>query len=1389
MKKINLLLLCGLVFLSLNAYSSPCTIKVHNLIRDRQYLKQAKSAEYQSAKQRAKEEGASEETIGKIEHLRSISTESNILMGAMELGNLEIAGKMVKISIGGEAVVVNDFMKLLPGYLNANFRKSKLSLILPEFGGLDLPQPKRIIKKTIHMGDHQEDVFIKEYEIILKNADGSSAGSANVAFVQNHAFMRYHFSKVYEADSSAPPLPGGENAKSDFYNQAYSLGVFNKAINEYYWELGSNIYIPHDYQAMLAARYMGPDPSVVPIIHNGGYHGDLWAHGYGGVGTHRDYSEKYRYGIPTGDSEGMDKIRRILGFSWDEYMHLVEQDGSFNLLKLTQTWVEPHNGITKTVSEGYQEELLLSRDDIFKLIHEQKGFGAKDGNQVYVFNNGVDLGPIKGTDNGLSMSNHASQNPLVSAKDQIKDPFVRYRVEELKSQNPKLGNKIEQYFLRGIDFGDELNSVAGKQKVIEAKAAMKESLQAILGLEVNPNKPIFTVFSRIVDQKNLTPFIENAKSIIDQGGQVVIGGPIGDSAGAESIRRLKEIIGQLNDSQKKQIKVISGDLLSPDGEKLINDGRVMDELKLMMMTGGDFFFITSKFEPCGLTDIESAWMGSFILARETGGLGKIESGMYYRWWDSSDFEGEILEARKLISQAIDLYKNSKDEFFDRIIKGMQQDFNWNDRFDILSAEIKFTAFKKIMNALESDIHHDRINSDQAKSILDEILMTLTSKELDEFYKIVLIREQYFLRSGIGLGILERYFLRYYRASVIPSNAVSTSTYTKFGVQLSGKRSTFRLYAPNNQKVELLLDDRNWTPIPMQEVEPGVFETSLHNLPQGVKYKYQLTDQSGNVSQRIDPYARYVRQGADIDDPISADGKPWHAVAIPAQKYAWKEKNFIPSEYEDILQVFPSTLFSGNEFPNWKDVAQHLVKNYKDTHNSILLEQAFHHNLHASMGFLPGAMFSPNYRFGTPEDLKWAIDYLHQNGFSVKLDFPFHPSKDWDTGLAGIAGGDELYLNNKSHPNWGSRYFDYAKPETRAFLTSWVRYWIEEYNIDGMRVDALASIMRKNFGDSDDWDQHDIFNEEAMEFFRELRGEIQAWRPTFQVLAEDSHYTPHRHLPIQQGGLGIDQKYEMGGMNAMRKELNKNPDDRDIYRFYDSLVTFYHDDVERPHMRLLHYLDSHDEAAFRGYDSEYPGVYFLEGIRDFGDDVARVEYSRMLNAHLRFSMPGSNISMVGNEFANVGVKKGGEVVGRSWNLSTPPNFELLNDPKRQKHLESIKAMHALKENHLALQTTHIQDAVMLKGDLDHQVGVVARFDNIQNPNQNETILAVMNISNHSHHRYAIPLPENHGQKDWQVIFSTDDPLFGGHGREIKVIGIENGELILSELPPRTYLLIK
>lgn len=1364
---------------SATASAGSCVLDVHRL----QHFPKLRIAPQKTSSTEAslRQAGVSETTIGKLRHIQAITTNPNIVMGAMEFGNLKLAEQLFKISVGGEAVVVNDFMNLLPQYLRENFKSSKLALVIPAFGGLDLSKGRVAHTFSFPMGGHREEVKIIEFDFKIKHADGSESVS-QVAFVQNHSFERYHHTKVYEADSAAWPLPGAQDAPTDFYNQAYTVGLFNKAINEYFWQRGANIYIAHDYQTVLAAKYMGKDPSAITIIHNGGYHGDLWAHGYGGAFSPRDYSYRAQ-GVPTGDPKGMDKIRDLLGFSWEEYLDLVEHDGSFNMLKLTRTWIEPHNGITKTVSQGYQEELSLSREEIYQLIRQQKGSEPLNPSDVYVFNNDIELGPIKGTDNGLSMENHAAQNPLLRAKDSVKDPFVAHRIEKLRATYPQDAKMIEEMFTQGIRFGENLDKASGRAQLKEAKAKMKRALQLTMGLEPDPKRPLITVFSRIVDQKNLGPFVENINRIIDEGGQVVIGGPIGDNAGGAIINRMKQIIDQLPPEKRKHVALISGDQYNESGDMIIRDGRVMDELKVMMMTGGDYFFITSKFEPCGLTDIESAWMGSMIIARQTGGLGKIESGLYYKWWDSSDYGGEIEEAWKTVKDAIHLYKNHPEEYLDRVIAGMTQRFDWNERFDILMGEIQFTGLKKLMNSLDDEIQQGSTASPVAKRALEEVLETFDLKILDEFFHVSMIREQYFAKQGYSLGIMERHFIYWYRQQFLPQALMGSEAFAKQGAKVEKDAVTFSLYVPNVYNVEVLTDRNNWKPVSMAEVRPGHFEITLPKHQAGDKYHFRVTHQNGDQHNRIDPFAKYVRQGDIGEHPLDADGKPWYAVIEESKAYDWKVKNFTPKANEDILQVFPSTLIEGEAWPNWREVAQYIVKHYKQTHDSILLEQVFHHNLHQSMGFLPGAIFSSNYRFGTPEDLKWAIDHLHQNGFSVKLDFPFHPSRDWDTGVAGLSGGDELYLSDAYHPHWGSRYYDYSLPQTRSYLSSWVRYWIEEYNIDGMRVDALASIMRKNYGHGD-WTNHAVYDGEAIEFFQELRQEIDQVKKGFQLIAEDSHYTPGRHRPVQAGGLGFDQKYEMGGMRNMRVELNKNPGDRNIYRFYDSLVSFYQDDPDRRYMHLMHYLNNHDEAAFRGYDSEYPGVYFIEGIRDFGDDGARVAFSRILNAHIRLSIPGPSSSMVGDEFANVGITQGDQVVGRSWALDNAPNFSLRMDEKREKHLAAIKAMKKLKDSHPALQTVKLETAKMIKGDMDNQVGVVARFT--EDGDHAQTVVTIMNLSNRRLDDYHIPVPH---QKNWQIILNTDEARFGGWGDDIQVRYNDSGELILSHLPPLSYIVIK
>lgn len=566
-----------------------------------------------------------------------VDSHPNILMGAMEFGSLYIQGETITAKVGGLAVVINDMIMNFPQFLQKR-GKGKISFAFMAYDGI--PQCSYVKSFSFWIGHRHETVEVYRY-----NHDKG----ATLYFIDHPLFKRRTLRDP--SRNLYSPYPGELYSGREEWEEAFCLSLYNRAIAAIAGMIDANIYHAHDYHTGLAALYLPKNMVKALTIHNAGpgYQGTYWVKNFGGA---RNPHPHYQFGIPGGDWRANDHLLSILGVDFDSYMRYFEQNGQFNTLKVVRA-IEEENLIAGIpVSDGYARELKQSPDEIFRAIHLQKGHGALYGEHVYIPNGGLDLGVLKGIENGLADGVHAKNHPFLRAKKEVELSHIHPAITDLHDRRA---------WLEGFNFGDNLHTEEGQNKVHQTKAKLKEMLQRNAGLEINPNKPVFVLVSRLVSQKNVSILAHNIEHIVAHGGQVVIGGQPGDEDGFRVADHLNYL--QNLPHLKNNVRFYN---------QFINK-----EMAALIQAGGDFFVITSKFEPCGLTDIEAAWLGTIPVCRKTGGLGKVKNGLYYLWTDSSDSWGEVFSLRSTLDRALELFKNDQERFKKMRLAGLQEDFSWD----------------------------------------------------------------------------------------------------------------------------------------------------------------------------------------------------------------------------------------------------------------------------------------------------------------------------------------------------------------------------------------------------------------------------------------------------------------------------------------------------------------------------------------------------------------------------------------------------------------------------------------------------------------------------------------------------------------------------------------
>ena len=383
-------------------------------------------------------------------------------------------------------------------------------------------------------------------------------------------------------------------------------------------------------------------------------------------------------------------------------------------------------------------------------------------------------------------------------------------------------------------------------------------------------------------------------------------------------------------------------------------------------------------------------------------------------------------------------------------------------------------------------------------------------------------------------------------------------YEKLGAhpkELDGKKGMyFSVWAPHAAAVHVVGDYNHWDTdaSPMVSVqESGVFETFLPDFPLGGMYKYAITTQDGKLLYKADPYAFHAeyRPGtASITADLS--GFKW-------SDDKWMEKRLRENRQESPMSIYEVHLGSWkrhlnaeneNAYYNYREAAKELAVYVKDMgYTHVELIGIAEHPFDGSWGYQVTGYYAPTSRYGTPDDFMYFVNHLHKNGIGVILDWvPAHFPRDAH-GLADFDGTPTYeYADPRKgeHPDWGTKIFDYGKHEVSNFLIANALYWADKYHIDGLRVDAVASMLYLDYGkEAGQWVPNKFGgheNLEAIEFFRHLNSVMKRRSPGVMVIAEESTAWPKVTDAPEDGGLGFTFKWNMGWMHDFLEYMKLDP---------------------------------------------------------------------------------------------------------------------------------------------------------------------------------------------------------------------------------------------------------
>jgi len=484
---------------------------------------------------------------------------------------------------------------------------------------------------------------------------------------------------------------------------------------------------------------------------------------------------------------------------------------------------------------------------------------------------------------------------------------------------------------------------------------------------------------------------------------------------------------------------------------------------------------------------------------------------------------------------------------------------------------------------------------------------------------------------------------------------------------------FAVWAPGAERVSVVGDFNDWDGRvhPMRaRGDSGVWELFLPEIPFGSLYKFEIRGGDGNVQTKIDPYAQQFQfrpENACIVTGLSA--------------YRWGDAAWIERRAHSDWQRSPMSVYevhlgswqktADGRFLSYRELAERLCSYVKATgFTHVELLPITEHPLDASWGYQTSGYFAPTSRFGEPDEFRFFIDHLHQNGIGVILDWvPAHFPRD-QYALARF-DGTALYEHadprQGEHRDWGTLIFNYGRNEVRNFLLASALYWLEEFHIDGLRVDAVASMIYLDYSrEPGDWVPNQYGgreNLEAVEFLRQLNTLTHDQCPGSLMIAEESTAWPLVSRPTYLGGLGFSMKWNMGWM-------------------HDTLAYFSKDSVYRPyHQDLLTfgllYLFTENFLLPFSHDEVVHGKRSLLD-RMPGDSWQRFASLRLLYTYL-YSYPGKKLLFMGCEFGQ----------GREWDFSQELDWYLLDRPQHEGIRRLVSDLNCL---YRALAPLHERDFV-------------------------------------------------------------------------------------------------
>lgn len=608
----------------------------------------------------------------------------------------------------------------------------------------------------------------------------------------------------------------------------------------------------------------------------------------------------------------------------------------------------------------------------------------------------------------------------------------------------------------------------------------------------------------------------------------------------------------------------------------------------------------------------------------------------------------------------------------------------------------------------------------------------------------------------------------------------TRLYEKFGSHITKSDNDdgtyFAVYAPSAYKIEVIGSFNNWDgkdhQLNVRWDGSGIWEGFIPNVGKGELYKYKIySNHDDIIREKADPYARLYEM------------PPKTASVIWEDEYKWKDKKWMGSRPVTNNLNAPMSVYEvhigswkksadGSRSLHYDELALDLVKYVKEmkfTHVEFM--PVMEHPYYPSWGYLCTGYFAPTSRYGNPDLFKFLVDSLHKAGIGVILDwvpahFPsdVHALADFD----GSALYEHPHKNKGFHPDWNSLIFNFERPEIRSFLLSSARFWLDQYHADGLRVDAVASMIYLDYSrEEGEWVPNEFGGNEylaAIDFLKTLNTSMYQDFPDVQMIAEESTAFPGVTKPVHANGLGFGLKWMMGWMNDGLEYFSKDP----VHRKY------HHHEISRSltYAFTENYLLplSHDEVV-HGKGSLFE--------RMPGDDWQKLANIRLLFLSM-FTHPGQKLMFMGCEFGQTS----------EWVVNNSLHWELLNNPLHKGVKQWVRALNETYRKEEALyKLNYVPEGYEWIDYSDTENTVLSLI----RKSDEQFVIIVLNFSPVVREDYRIGVNET---GEYEEILNSDATKFGGSN--VKNSGVIKSESIPAHgrthsvsitLPPLGGLILK